>query len=366
MGLTKPRARAKTNGPRAKALSFSRAPETLGWWAERHYESMRARNFSEHTVRNHQKSLAVFLIWCEARALTSPSSVTRPMLERFQRYLYFLRNAQGRALTFGSQKQRLIAVKAFFKWLVRSRAIFSNPASELDLPRPEKRLPVVLTAEEMERVLAQPDVREPLGVRDRAIMETLYSTGIRRMEVAGLGLYDLDRDRRALFVRQGKGKKDRVVPIGERAVFWIERYERDVRPLFVVGDDEKKLFLSVTGGEMEPGAVSKRVRDYVTAAELGKSGACHLFRHTMATLMLEGGADVRYVQEMLGHASVESTQIYTHVSIKKLQEVHAATHPACAKAKTAATNDTKMSTEADVAALFSTLAREDDDTHEVP
>jgi integrase/recombinase XerD len=307
-----------------------------------------------------------FLVWCEARALTSPSSITRPMLERYQRHLYFLRNDKGRALTFGSQKERLVAVKAFFKWLVRQHVLFSNPASELDLPKRESRLPVVLTAEEMERVLAQPDVREPLGVRDRAIVETLYSTGIRRMEVAGLGLYDLDRERRVLFVRQGKGKKDRVVPIGERAIFWIDKYERDVRPLFVVGDDEKKLFLSVTGGEMEPGAVSKRVRDYVTAAELGKSGACHLFRHTMATLMLEGGADVRYVQEMLGHASVESTQIYTHVSIKKLQEVHARTHPACrpTSAKTnATTSDVSAS---DVAALFAELEREDNDVHEVP
>jgi integrase/recombinase XerD len=172
-----------------------------------------------------------------------------------------------------------------------------------------------------------PDVGDAIGLRDRAILETLYSTGIRRMEVMNLLVYDLDAERGTLMVRQGKGKKDRMVPIGERAIAWIARYVSDARPQLVMPPDEGVLFLTQEGESLSPNRLTQLVRDYVNAAEVGKTGACHLWRHTCATLMLEGGADIRYIQEMLGHVELSTTQIYTQVSIRRLKAVHALTHP---------------------------------------
>jgi integrase/recombinase XerD len=298
----------------------ARSAEYLEW--------MRTKNYSERTVENRAVYLAFFLQWAEDRGVTKPVEVTRPILERYQRHLYHLRKPNGRPLSFRSQYSRLVPVRAFFKWLARQNHLLYNPASELELPRLEHRLPKhVLTASEAEAVLAQPDTDDALGLRDRALLETLYSTGMRRMELAGLALYDLDVERGTLMIRQGKGKKDRMVPIGERALAWIEKYLGDVRPRLVVEPDEGVLFLTSTGEVFTPNRLTQLVRDYVTAAAIGKTGACHLFRHTMATLMLEHGADIRFIQQMLGHAKLETTQIYTQVSIRKLKEIHTATHP---------------------------------------
>ena len=219
-------------------------------------------------------------------------------------------------------------MRAFFKWAARANHLLYNPASELELPKLEHRLPkAVLTASEADQVLNQPDTADPLGVRDRAILEVFYSTGMRRSELLGLGRYDLDVDRGTVMVRQGKGRKDRMIPIGERALAWIDRYVTEVRPELAVEPDDGTLFLTNEGTPFTPSRMTQLVRGYVVAADLGKSGACHLFRHTMATLMLEGGADVRFIQQMLGHAKLETTQIYTQVSIRKLKEIHTATHP---------------------------------------
>ena len=129
-------------------------------------------------------------------------------------------------------------------------------------------------------------------------------------------------------IRQGKGKKDRMIPIGDRAIAWCEKYVREVRPGLVVPPDKGTLFLTYTGDSFTPNRLSQRVRDYVTAADIGKKGSCHLFRHTAATLMLEGGADIRFIQQLLGHADLSTTQIYTQVSIRQLKQIHEATHPA--------------------------------------
>jgi integrase/recombinase XerD len=150
---------------------------------------------------------------------------------------------------------------------------------------------------------------------------------VRRQELARLRIADLDAERGTLFVRQGKGQKDRLLPIGERAIAWIGKYLGEARPRLAHEPDEGWMFLTILGEQLGVDYLTRRVRDYVKAANIGKVGACHLFRHSMATVMLEGGADVRFVQEMLGHARLDSTQIYTQVSIRKLQAVHAATHP---------------------------------------
>jgi len=302
-------------------------------WLQRYLEWLRVKNYSERTALNREAYLTAFLAWCHERGITRPADVTRPILERYQRMLFHYRKPSGKPLSFRSQHSRLVPVRAYFKWLTRQNVLLANPASELELPRLEKRLPKhVLTAAEAEQVVNQADVDDPLGVRDRAILETLYSTGIRRMEVIGLGLFDLDVERGTLMVRQGKGKKDRMIPIGERAVAWIEKYVTEVRPGLVVepdvhADGGGTLFLTNTGESFTPNRLTQLVRNYVDAAAIGKRGACHLFRHTMATIMLENGADIRFIQEMLGHAELSTTQIYTQVSIKKLKEIHSATHP---------------------------------------
>ncbi len=303
-------------------------PEGLYAWLLRYLEALRIKNYSERTIENRESYLGFFIAWCEARSLTRPQEVTKPILDRYQRYLFHLRKPDGKPLTFSAQLQRLTPVRAFFKWLTRSNVLLWNPASELELPRQEKRLPKhVLTAEEAERVLDQPNVLDPIGLRDRAILETLYSTGIRRMEVIHLSVYDLDAERGTLMVRQGKGKKDRIVPIGERAIAWIRKYVDEARGQLAVPPDEGVLFLTQEGEAISPERLTQLVREYVLSAETGKSGSCHLFRHTCATLMLEGGADIRYIQEMLGHVELSTTQIYTQVSIRRLKAVHALTHP---------------------------------------
>ena len=176
-------------------------------------------------------------------------------------------------------------------------------------------------------MLAQPDTGTPIGLRDRAILEVFYSTGIRRMELVNLHLTDIDADRGTLLVRQGKGRKDRMIPIGARALTWTGKYTGDVRPGFACGADDGTLFLTTQGEAFAANRMTQLVRNYVAAADTGKTGSCHLLRHTMATLMLEGGADIRFIQAMLGHAELSTTQIYTQVSIRMLKQIHTATHP---------------------------------------
>ncbi|CAN7723544.1 tyrosine-type recombinase/integrase [Caballeronia sp. LjRoot29] len=186
----------------------------------------------------------------------------------------------------------------------------------------------ILSEEEAERVLNVADVTSALGIRDRAILETFYSTGIRRTEMINLQVHDIDADRGTLMVRQGKGSRDRLIPIGDRALAWIAKYLNEVRHKIVLADDQGTLFLVVTGDAFSPRSLGLMVADYIKRSGVNKSGSCHLFRHTMATLMLENGADVRFVQVMLGHAQLTSTQVYTQVAIRALKEIHTATHPA--------------------------------------
>jgi integrase/recombinase XerD len=300
----------------------------LGRLMEAHLEWLLINNYSEDTADHARWSIADFIRWAEQRGMQHPMEVTRPILESYQRYLYYYRKTNGQPLTFRTQHSRLTPVRRWFRWLVRNNHILHNPASDLDLPRMEKRLPrTILSAEEVERVMVVPDIGTPVGLRDRAMLETFYSTGVRRTELIRLKLYDVDRERGTLTIRQGKGKKDRMIPIGERALAWVEKYLRESRPQLALEPDDATLFLTQYGEPFHPDAMSNLARDYIAQANLGKSGSCHTFRHTMATLMLEGGANLRYIQQMLGHAELSTTEIYTHVAIRKLQQIHAATHP---------------------------------------
>ena len=321
-------------------------------------EWMRSRNYSEATVVNRTAYLRRFAAWCADRGVTQPREVTRPILERYQRYLYHYRRPSGEPISFRSQAVQITAVRTFFRYLTRANHVLYNPSSDLELPRVERRLPrAILTISEVERVLAQPDLKDAYGLRDRAILEVLYSSGLRRKEIVGLSLYDLDHERGTLMVRQGKGKKDRMVPIGARALAWVEKYLAEVRPSLVVEPDHGYVFLTMYGDPLSVSWLTDRVREYVEESGVGKKGSCHLFRHTMATLMLEGGADLRFIQEMLGHADPKTTQVYTLVSIKKLQAVHAATHPG-ASLERPPTTPLEATHEADHHLLVATLAAE--------
>ena len=291
-------------------------------WLETHH-------YASATVAIRRTCLSQFLRWCFERNLTQPHAVTLEILERFQRHLYHYRQRNGQHLSLSSQSHRLTSLRRWFAWLVRERVLTQDPAHDLQLPRDERRLPRhPLSVTEVESVLAQADLTTPHGLRNRAILELLYSTGLRRDESLGLEFTDIDRERRTLLVRRGKGLKDRFVPIGERALAWLDKYLAEARPQLVRRQETPLLFVSKNGHRLHANQLSKIVRDYLRAADIAKPGACHLFRHTTATLMLEAGADVRYIQALLGHTRLSTTQIYTHVSIAKLREVHERTHPA--------------------------------------
>jgi integrase/recombinase XerD len=294
--------------------------------------------YSDKTIDTTEVSLELFIRWAADRSLGRPTEITKPILESYQRHLFYFRRPSGKPLTYATQRQRMQYVRGFFRWLARENVILSNPASDLELPRGERRLPkAVFSEREVERVLALPDVGEVLGLRDRTMMEVLYATGIRRAELAALALYDVDADRGALSIRLGKGRKDRIVPIGERALAWIARYLDEARPGLVVPPDEAVLFLSERGERLDLTNLTFLMARYIARARLGKRGACHIFRHTMATLMLEGGADIRVIQEILGHSNLTTTQLYTRLSIAHLKTVYDVAHPAAKLAAAART-----------------------------
>jgi integrase/recombinase XerD len=291
-------------------------------------EWLAVRNYSPRTITGYESHLLAFVAWAGERAVHRPTEVTLPMLERYQRALFYRRKPDGSPLTVRAQVGHLVALRALFRWLARQRRILYDPASALELPRTRRLLPRgVLTISEVEAVLAVPDLASIEGLRDRAIIETLYSTAIRAQEAAGLGLFDVDVARGTVHVRAGKGQRERMVPIGDRALGWVDRYLTDARPQLAVTPDDRALFLTGRGAAFSAKRLSVLVRPYIDAAGVTKPGACHLFRHTAATLMLEGGADLRYVQELLGHADPATTTIYTQVSIRQLKAVHTATHP---------------------------------------
>jgi len=288
-----------------------------------------AAGFSEHTMATRRAAVLRFIVWCDERAITAPTQITRPVLERYQRTLHQYRKSNGAPLSVIAQLGLLNALTAWFRWMVRSHHLLHNPAADLELPKKPKALPkTILSVPQVETILNQADPATLLGIRNRAVMEVFYSSGIRRMELMGLKLYDLDTERGTLMIRQGKGRKDRFIPIGSRACAWVDKYLVEVRPEIVAGYDDQTLFLDDFGQPMSARFLGDLMRRHVEAAGITTPGACHVFRHAMATHMLENGADIRFIQAMLGHANLETTQIYTQVSMTKLKEIHEATHPA--------------------------------------
>jgi len=321
------RRRAHRGGNPKQNDGLTREGPTLAALADEYLEHMRVLQRSPTTVRGCYLDLRVFLTWAEERGLVEPERVTQPILESYQRWLWLYRKKNGKPLGVSSQRARLWVVRRLFAWLCRRHILWANPASEIEVPRGEKRLPIEgLSVAEVEEVLAQPNIGDPLGIRDRAILELFYSTGIRRSEMARLSVSDLNRGKRILVVRQGKGRKDRVVPVGARALAWCEKYLADVRPLLLVKAEEQALFVTGYGEAFNPDVLGRKVVAYIAAT--GRKGGPHLLRHTCATQLLEGGADIRYIQQLLGHENLDTTAIYTEVNIAQLQAVHARCHPA--------------------------------------
>lgn len=319
----------KKNHPGKRARGWDLPDNALSHALREFLDWSGAHAISPRTIRQRQRAIRRFILWAEARGIARPNEVTLLILERYQRHLYTYRKPDGEPLTFGSQYAELIPIRAYFKWATRARFILYNPAAELILPKVMPRLSrYVLTVIDVEAIINATDVTTLLGVRDRAILEVLYSSAIRRSELINLRIYDVDARRGSVFVKSGKGDKDRLVPLGERACAWVNKYLLDVRPALGIGNDQETLFLSQLGDKFDDATIGEVVKRYIAKAGIVVKGACHLFRHACATHMLENGADSRYIQALLGHSNLSTTQIYTHVALAKLKEIHTATHPA--------------------------------------
>ncbi len=325
----KPSAVKPTGGKRKESDDL--AHNRLTRYMEEHFEWMLVTGYSASTVSARRQHLRRFIRWADERGLDDPREITKPMLERYQRFLFYWRKTDGKdsgaALSIGMQYQYLAPLKTWFRWLSREHHILANPAADLDLPRQPKRLPrSVPSVQEVEAILAEAEPGTVQGLRDRTMLEVLYATGLRRMEIVGTAVYDADLTRGLLWVRHGKGGRERVVPLGERAMAWLDKYLTEARPQLLTNDTQA-LFLTDYGEPVQANYVSDKVKRYMEFAGVHKTGSAHLMRHACATHMLEGGADIRFIQAMLGHADIGTTQIYTHVSIDKLLAVHRATHP---------------------------------------
>ncbi len=300
--------------------------QSLGYLSKSWLIKQRTSGLKIQTLDTRLKWIKLFLIWCEERGLSQAPEITRPVLEQYQAYLASAPLAkEGLKLKPLSQLNRINGVRIFFKWLSKNRVLMYNPAADLELPRqPRLKLRDILTVAEVESVLAAPNLKRAYGIRDRAIMETFYSTGIRKTELSFLKLEEVDFESGTLKVSEGKGGKQRLVPIGNRAMAWINKYSKEVRSKHA--SPAEYLFLTRSGSQIKN--PTEIVWKHMTKAGIKKEGACHLFRHSMATLMLKNGADIRVVQEILGHSQIKTTQRYTHLCIDHLKLIHSKTHPA--------------------------------------
>jgi integrase/recombinase XerD len=278
------------------------------------------RGLSSHTIASYGRDIAQFVAFALEMDVESAGRVTDDL------FTQFLARLRKEEYATTSVARKLAAVRAFFKFLQREGEVVSNLADAVDNPRTVKPLPKTLTEDDIIKLLSQPDLSDPNGLRDRAMIETLYATGLRVSELIGLLSNDVNLP--SGFIRCiGKGSKERVVPIGEVAVELIRRYLLECRPRFLKGGRSEYLFLTKRGEPMSRVGFWKVIKKYAMAAGITKQITPHVLRHSFATHLLEHGADIRSIQEMLGHASVATTQVYTHVSREHLREVYRKSHP---------------------------------------
>jgi integrase/recombinase XerD len=296
---------------------------------------LEARRFS-HSRRHHAaRTLERLLIYLrEAHSITDWRAVNESQFRDFALYAATRhRSPRGKRISAATLRQWLSIIRSFFLWLNRTGRLLHNPAERLAFPRPEQSLPHVLNEAEIAQLIESPDTTTAIGLRDRALLETLYATGIRHAEAYRLDLYDVDVAAHRLTVRLGKGQRDRVVPLTETAAHWLTRYLTAARPELAAskwwGKGKRRgqpklipptaaLWLSVTGRRLSYQMIADRIRDYASQAAVKAS--VHTFRHSCATHLLRGGASLRHVQQLLGHCDLNTTEIYTHVELQDLQQ----------------------------------------------
>ena len=307
--------------------------KVLNSLVEEHLTAMQVRHYSASTLRTRRFLLRGFADWCGTANIRLSVQFRKRDIEEYQAHLYQYRKhssqkTAGQPLSVRGQQMRLSAVSVFLGWLTKTGVLASNPATDLEGLREEHRLPrQVLTATEAEKILNAINTQWLTGVRDRAMLETLYSTGMRRGELLALTLDDIQRESGVVRINCGKGSRDRVVPVGARALAWIERYLQEVRPRWIQPTSGPHLFLTNRGTRLSANQASQVAKRHIDNAQVGKKGSCHIFRHTCATVLLQNGADIRSIQQLLGHASLETTQLYTQVTVVDLKRVHSRCHP---------------------------------------
>jgi len=272
----------------------------------------------ENTRASYRADLTDFAAFAARRGLRGPEEVRRPTVTL---YLFSLRR---RGLKPTTVARRLAALRSFYRFLVRERWTTTDPTEDVAPPKRGERLPRVLSVEEVQRLLAQPDPRTPEGLRDKALLELLYSSGLRVSELVGLDVHHVDLEAELVRV-VGKGDRERVVPLGSYAVQALQAYLTSARPR--LAGSSAALFVSRSGRRLTRQWVWRLLRRYTRAAGISRPVSPHALRHSFATHLLEGGADLRSVQELLGHASISTTQVYTHVARPHLQEVFDRSHP---------------------------------------
>ncbi|NCC51637.1 MAG: site-specific tyrosine recombinase XerD [Spartobacteria bacterium] len=278
------------------------------------------RGLSDNTNTAYGMDLTSFMDYLEAHGVKSLNTVKRNMI------VNFLMEEKDRGLSTNSISRKLVSIKVFFRYLQQEGLLNANVTETMDSPRLWKILPSTLTYKEVERLLAAPDTRRKLGVRDRALIETLYGTGLRVSELASLTLDDVHFDSNYLRC-MGKGRKERVVPLGQKARDWLTRYLEEVRPTLTHDPQNRYLFLTNRKGPFTRKTIWKMIKKYARLAGIMKNVTPHTLRHSFASHLLANEAPLRVIQEMLGHADISTTQIYTHVDASRLKAVHAQFHP---------------------------------------
>jgi integrase/recombinase XerD len=279
------------------------------------------RNLSKNTVSSYRTDLTAFFQFLADRNVDDPSNITQQHISKFFKLLYDI------GLNSNSAKRYFSSLRGFFKYLHMNNYIKENPIERIPSPKLAKNLPAVLTIQEVDKILSQPDVENKFGLRDRTLLEIFYACGIRVSELINLKIADLYLKEEIIRVF-GKGSKERLVPIGSSAINWINEYLKRSRPLL---ENKIKsgniLLLNSRGTKLSRMGIWKIVDRYVKESGITKAVHPHTFRHSFATHLLEGGADLRAVQEMLGHADISTTQIYTHIDRDYIKQVHRDFHP---------------------------------------
>lgn len=280
------------------------------------------KNFSKHTAKAYYSDIMDFLLWLGDTALESVN------FSKIREYLHFIQKFNYKKTTLA---RKIASLRTFYKYLYREKRVESNPAMNLNSPKRPKQLPKFLTPYEVEQILNNITIDTPAGYRNKAILELLWATGMRVSELSGLNFEDLNLENNEIRVF-GKGSKERIILVTDRAKTYLQRYIETARPLVAKGyrtenNENSPVFINNTGFRLQTRTIRNVINEIVEKIQLPKHVTPHVFRHSFATHLIENGADLRVVQELLGHASISNTQIYTHVSSQHLKEVYNETHP---------------------------------------